>query len=114
MWIIRKEVTVLTQKENNRPNALETAGKLVRKDRQKDYDSPSPNMRRTAKIWTGILDPILQEGTEVSPEQVAMCMIGLKLAREAYKHKPDNLCDIAGWTDVLECVIYGDHEKDGK
>ena len=55
-------------------------------DRGADYDAPLPNHRRIAAIWTAIL------GHEVTAHQAALCMVGVKLAREAYKHKADN-CD---------------------
>jgi hypothetical protein len=48
-----------------------------------------------AQFWKPIF------GTEVTAKQVAMAMIGLKMARELGNHKHDNLIDIAGYTECL-------------
>lgn len=34
----------------------------------------------------------------ISPYQVALCMAWLKIARESYQHKDDNLRDLLGYT----------------
>jgi hypothetical protein len=53
-------------------------------------------MARIAMIWSGILD------FTVTPEQVCLCMAGLKLARQAKRHKRDNLVDAAGYLALVE------------
>jgi hypothetical protein len=40
--------------------------------------------------------------TDVSKEQVALCMLGLKLVRESNLHKQDNLDDIDGYNEILK------------
>ena len=89
--------------------ALENALKLTHGDRNEDYGEPHENMARIAEIWTGILraSGVISGDRAVRPEDVAMCMIGVKLAREAFKHKQDNLDDMAGYVDVLERTIEG-------
>lgn len=75
---------------------LEEAQNLIQGDRRDDYGPVEESFLRIASIWTGVL------GRPVSPQQVALCMIGLKLYREANTHKRDNLVDIAGYTALLE------------
>lgn len=60
------------------------------------YGPPNENMKRTAQIWSGIL------GIEVTPIQVCLCMIGVKMARlvESPGHG-DSALDIAGWAACL-------------
>lgn len=77
-------------------NLTETTLSLVGGDRNKAYDHPYNNMERTALIWSGIL------GIPVTGGQVALCMAGVKLAREAYAHKADNLVDTIGYIIVFE------------
>ena len=77
---------------------LEEANNIVHGARRESYGHPRDNFRRTAKVWSGILD------TEITPEQVALCMVGIKLAREAFKHTRDNLVDLAGYTAVLDIL----------
>ena len=71
---------------------------LVRGDRNATYGNPLQDFERIAVIWSGILNMI------VTPEHVGMCLIGLKLAREAYKHHRDSLVDIAGYAECLELI----------
>lgn len=79
-------------------NILREAEALVYGDREKDYGSPLNEFLRTAKIWSAII------GAEVTPQQVALCMVGLKISRECHKHKRDNLIDGAGYFATLEKV----------
>lgn len=75
------------------------AYELVGGARQSSYGHPLDNMERTAAIFSAIL------GTPVSAEQAALCMVGLKLARECNKHSYDNIVDMAGYAEVLWMVI---------
>lgn len=70
-------------------------------ERQTDYGDPIDNFTRIAKMWSALLD------CHVSPEQVGLCMIAVKLSRETHKHKDDNLTDIAGYARTLEMIHSG-------
>lgn len=83
---------------------LHEAEELINGDRQKDYDHPLDNFTRIAKIWSVIL------GIEVTPEQVGLCMVGTKLAREAFSPKRDNLVDGAGYFGTVE-KVYEERER---
>lgn len=68
-------------------------------ERNKDYDHPAPNHERIALMWTAIL------GQSITPEQVVLCMIAVKLARLA--HNPnhrDSWVDVAGYARVWERI----------
>jgi nucleoside 2-deoxyribosyltransferase len=78
--------------------ALEIAGGG---SRQQMYGHPIHNMHRTAQIWSGIL------GIDVTEEEVALCMIGVKLARESFRPQRDNLVDISGYGLVYEQILRG-------
>jgi hypothetical protein len=73
--------------------ALREAAGIINGDRNKQYGSPEDNFERTAKIWSVIL------GIDISNEDVAMMMVGLKVARYASKsgYQPDTWVDIAGY-----------------
>lgn len=85
-------------------NIFEEAHGLIHGDRQQDYDHPLDNFTRIAKIWSVIL------GIEVTPEQVGLCMVGTKIAREAYHPKRDNLVDGAGYFGTIE-LLYEERER---
>jgi len=76
-----------------RVEALREAAKIISGDRDLQYGGPEENFTRIAKIWSVIV------GTEITPEDVAMMMVGLKLARYASKSgfQPDTWIDIAGY-----------------
>ena len=40
----------------------------------------------------------------LSPTTCAIVMIAVKLARENYKHKRDNLVDLAGYVEILHRI----------
>jgi hypothetical protein len=74
------------------------AAQLVQKDRNADYDHPLDNFTRIARIWEVILD------TPVTAEQVALCMIGVKIGREVHRTKLDNTVDGIGYFLTLAMV----------
>ena len=78
---------------------LAEAHRLVHSSRGQDYGHPYEDFSRTAKIWSAILDK------EVTPEQVALCMIGVKMSRECNRPKRDNRVDIAGYAEALDMVV---------
>ena len=79
-------------------NILQEADRLTSAagKRPGDYGHPRDNLQLTADLWAPIL------GVEVTAEQVALCMIQLKIARECHKPGRDNLVDIAGWSRTIE------------
>ena len=72
----------------------------VVKQRGQDYGSILENHTRISRLWSVLLD------TEVTPEQVALCMIAVKQARlmETPNHA-DSVQDILGYALVYyECA----------
>jgi hypothetical protein len=74
------------------------AARLVSEDRNDQYGHPLDNLNRAAQIWSVILE------TDVSAEQVALCMIGMKIARQVHKPKADTIVDIIGYALTLHMV----------
>lgn len=90
-------VTMVDQK-----TILQEAQAAVYGDRQADYGTVTENFNTIAKLWSAILK------IEVTPQQVGLCMIQVKVAREMYKPKRDNLVDIAGYAATLEKLSKGE------
>ena len=86
---------------------LEEAAEITSVERRQAYGHPVDNFRRIAATWAMVFEDKLREGESVTAQDVAMCMIGLKLARERHAHKRDNLVDIAGYARTL-AVVEGD------
>jgi hypothetical protein len=65
-------------------------------DRHAAYGSPARNLADTAARWSVTL------GVPVTPEQVALCMIDLKLARLSRDPAHlDSITDVAGYAACL-------------
>jgi len=78
---------------------LEEAQRLVHGDRGENYGHPIEDFTRTGQMWAAILGL-----EEVTPEQVALCMIAVKISREVNRPKRDNLVDIAGYAETAAMV----------
>mgnify|MGYP007102556906 CR=1 FL=1 len=77
---------------------LTEAERIVNGERQADYSNPVANFTKISNIASAII------GKEVSPRDCCIVMIAVKLAREAYKHKRDNLVDLAGYAEILNRI----------
>jgi Domain of unknown function (DUF6378) len=73
---------------------------LIYGDRHKQYGSAKDNFTDIGKIWGVILGI-----DSVPPEKVALCMAGLKLAREKNKHQYDNLLDGISYIALANDII---------
>ena len=82
----------------NSESILEEAKRIVHGDRGENYGHPLEDFSRTAQIWSAIL------GIDVTAEQVALCMVGVKISREVNRPKRDNIVDGAGYFETLEMV----------
>lgn len=90
----QEETTTTTSETSTlRVEALREAARIISGERDKQYGKPEDNFKRIAKIWSVTL------GIEITNEDVAMMMVGLKLARYASKSgfQPDTWVDIAGY-----------------
>ena len=84
----------------NREEILKSALALTTGDRRNSYGSPYINHKRIADIWSVILEH------EVTPSQVALCMVGVKLSRliETPDHT-DSFIDGAAYMAIAAEVL---------
>lgn len=78
---------------------LHSAARLM-EERRKSYGNPATSMAAIATRWSVTL------GQPITPAQVVLCLIDLKLARLV--HDPahlDSIRDVAGYAAVLREVI---------
>ena len=69
---------------------------IVYGEKAKEYGKMSDSFPKIAQVWSAIL------GTEVTANDVALMMIGLKIIREKNRHKDDNILDIYGYGIACE------------
>jgi Domain of unknown function (DUF6378) len=78
---------------------LKQAASVVR-DRRQTYGQPTDLFEPVAVRWSQVL------GTEVTPAQVIICLIDLKVARLAHDPRHlDSITDIAGYAGCLAEVL---------
>ncbi len=80
-------------------NILSVADATIHGPRQADYGDKRQDFAQIAMIWQGLLAHKLMPTSAITPEDVALCMIAVKMARLA--KSPDHLdsqIDIAGYT----------------
>jgi Domain of unknown function (DUF6378) len=79
----------------NGPELLEHAAGIVNR-RRRDYGEPVELFEAVAARWS------LTLGVKISPAQVVLCLIDLKLARLARDPRHlDSVVDVAGYAAVL-------------
>lgn len=79
------------------PTVLSEAAAIVNGDREKTHGEPRKNLDAIAAMWRPIF------GTSVTPEQVCLAMIALKVARaiNSPRHR-DHWTDIVGYVALAE------------
>jgi hypothetical protein len=98
----------MPDKKLPRHECLDEAARIIAGQRDKQYGGPEDNFLRIARIWSVIL------GVNVTREDVAMMMVGLKVARYASKSgfQSDTWTDIAGYAGCgYEVGLLEDAEK---
>lgn len=95
---ISKQVEEIINKDPEKESILQEAERIVNGDRQADYSDPVENFKRIATIASVLI------GNEISPKDCCKVMMAVKLAREANKHKRDNLVDLCGYNHILNLI----------
>jgi|SRR5690606_20858019 len=80
-----------------RTKALDEAKTLINGDRQEEYGTPQVNFQRIVDLWN-VLIP--RPDRSWSRGDVALALLGLKMARAAQGYKRDTYIDIAGYAGL--------------
>ena len=79
-------------------NILEKANQIVNErseEKARAYGSFDKGMERAAKIASA------STGKDIRTEDMFICMVALKLSRQSFNHKEDNLLDAAAYLGSL-------------
>lgn len=78
-------------------HVLVEAEKIIHGQRRDDYGSAEKSFNTIWNFW----EPVLKNDTLSGAEKVALCMIGLKIARYMKSRDRDSVVDIAGYAGCL-------------
>lgn len=84
---------------------LEQADNLINGDRQKDYGDKLTNFTQIAMLFQGVLAPKLLPDARITPEDVTVLMMQVKIARlsKSPDHK-DSILDVAGYAGCYDKI----------
>ena len=92
-----------TRQQLKKLSLLAQADELINGQRQQDYGDKLSNFTQIAMLFTGTLARKLNPGTVITPDDVALLMMQVKIARLAKtKEHKDSIMDIAGYAGCLD------------
>lgn len=83
-----------------RAEILEAAGKCITGGRDEEYGEPEDSFDLIARLWEPYIRAVCvspSADVTIRPQDVAILMALLKIARAAVSDKPDNFVDLAGY-----------------
>lgn len=90
-------------KPSTKTTLLSEAEQLIHGPRQADYGDTLVNFAQIAMLWQGTLAMKLAPGQRITPEDVILCMMQVKIARlaKSLDHR-DSTLDIAGYAGCID------------
>lgn len=92
-------------------NILEKANQIVNQrseEKERMYGPFSKSMARATQIYNACSP----ENEQISVRGMYRAMVALKLSREAYSHREDNLLDAAAYIGALNNFIEEENEEE--
>jgi hypothetical protein len=83
-------------------NILEKANEIINlrsEEKERMYGPFEEGMERAAMIASGCT------GKDITANDIYMCLVSLKLSRQSYNHKEDNLLDAVAYLGSLNNYI---------
>lgn len=85
---------------------LKEAEKLTNNDRNEQYGSITESFKLYSEICK------VNFGLEIEPHQIAQVLMAIKLGRQKFRPKDDNLIDLAGYTKILAVLLEEKQDKE--
>ena len=83
------------ERKEGEKSILSEAEEIVNGSRHSDYGDARESFSRVATIAS------VMTGKELSPEDCCAVLMAMKLVRESFAHKRDNLIDLCGYAYIM-------------
>ena len=83
------------ERKKGEKSILAEAEEIVNGSRHSDYGDARESFGRIATIAS------VMTGKELAPEDCCAVLMAVKLVRESFKHKRDNLVDLCGYAELM-------------
>lgn len=83
---------------------VKTTTELV-EERGNDYGDYNRNLTNIGTRWSHYLNMRYGVGVAIKPEDVAFMMAELKMERQCFKHKQDNIDDAMGYLEIHNKIL---------
>jgi hypothetical protein len=90
----------------------EEAARIVYGDREKAYDDPNVNFEKIALMWNGLLLRKLKPHVRITPQDVALAFVLLKVSRESHRPQRDNRVDMIGYVLCGDRIVEAQDKLD--
>ena len=83
------------ERKEGEKSILSEAEEIVNGSRHSDYGDARESFGRVATIAS------VMTGKELAPEDCCAVLMAVKLVRESFNHKRDNLVDLCGYAELM-------------
>ena len=84
--------------QKKQESVLQEAERIINGERRTDYGGAEESFDQIAQLWSIVL------AHEVTSEEVALCMMMLKVSRYLHGHNRDSVVDLCGYAGLLEVL----------
>ena len=95
VYLIPKECNI---EKRSKQSILLEADMILNGDRQADYSDPVDSFDRIRKLAS------MLTGKELTADECCKVLMAVKLVRESFRHKRDNLVDLCGYSEILNRI----------
>ena len=96
------------EKKEGEKSILSEAEEIDNGSRHSEYGDAQESLSRVATIAN------VMTGKELSPEDCCAVLMAVKLVRESFAHKRDNLVDLCGYAHIMNELNENESEKEGE
>ena len=94
------------EKKEGEKSILSEAEEIVNGNRQSDYGDAAYNFHRIANIVNSMYPQL-----NINAQQCCAVLMAVKLIREGFRHKRDNLVDLCGYARIMNEIIESEKEE---